>query len=496
MQILLKTTLTVLMLMTATQISADDTAITVYSTAAAGSISPQQFQSPSANIPGYAMVKQDRIIDIKNGQFELRFADVTSQIDPTTVSFTTPNNPGAAYVLDQNYQFDIVSTEKLLAKYVGQQVIVEHTSGGKNKTINGRLLGTNGGIIIQESNGSVITLSGYDSVAFPSLPGGLLTKPTLLWLLKGKKSGEELARVTYQTQGMTWWADYNLTLTEDGNQCRMDLSSWVSLLNQAGSSFKNTKLKLIAGEVNRVQPTPPRMRVEKSQRLSSIAEADTGFQEKSLFEYHLYTLPRRVDLPNNSTKQIELFPTVNSVECSKDLVFNGSQIFNHHYYSPITASNYLRSAKPKVKAFISFINSKDKGLGIPLPAGRIRVSQLDEADNSLEFIGEDIIDHTPRNETITIELGNSFDVVGQRKQTNIIVGKKEITETFEIKIRNQKETTTKVKVVEPLYRWSNWKVTSSSEKYTKQNSSTIDFEVKLKPEEEKVITYTVHYWWK
>jgi hypothetical protein len=130
-----------------------------------------------------------------------------------------------------------------------------------------------------------------------------------------------------------------------------------------------------------------------------------------------------------------------------------------------------------------------------LPAGRIRVSQIDDDDNSLEFIGEDIIDHTPRNETVTIELGNSFDVVGERKQTNIVVAKKEITETFEITLRNQKETSTKIKVVEPLYRWSNWKITNTSEKYEKQNASTIEFEVKLKPEEEKVITYTVHYWW-
>ncbi|MBL4660076.1 MAG: DUF4139 domain-containing protein [Alcanivoracaceae bacterium] len=485
----------VLMLMTTSQANADDTAITVYSTAAAGSISPSQFQNPHANVPGYAMVKQDRMINIQKGQFELRFSDVTSQIDPTTVSFSTPNNPGAAYVLDQNYQFDIVSTEKLLAKYVGQEVIVEQTSGGKNKTIQGKLLGTNGGIIVQESTGSVITLNSYDSVAFPSLPGGLLTKPTLLWLLNGKKAGDELARVTYQTKGMTWWADYNLTLKEDAGKCTMDLSSWVSLLNQAGSSFENTKLKLIAGDVHRAEPVYPQARRMVKSMSVNLAEADSGFQEKSLFEYHLYTLPRRVDLPNNSTKQIELFPSAIAVECSKDLIFNGSQIFNHHYYNPIMDRNYMRSAKPKVKAYVSFENSKKKGLGIPLPAGRIRVSQLDDADNSLEFIGEDIIDHTPRNETITIELGNSFDVVGERKQTNIVVTKTEITETFEIKIRNQKETPTKVKVVEPLYRWRNWKIEIASDKYTKQNSSTIDFDVMLKPEEEKVITYTVHYWW-
>jgi hypothetical protein len=487
---------TVFALMTISQVKADDTAITVYSTAQAGSISPQQFQNSNANVPGYAMVKQDRQITIKKGKFELKFDDVTSQIDPTTVMFSTPHNPGSAFVLDQNYQFDIVSTQKLLEKYVGQQVIVEQTSGGKNKTIEGKLLGTNGGIIVQENSGSVITLNKYDSVSFPSLPGGLLTKPTLLWLLNGQKSGEELARVTYQTKGMTWWADYNLTLEEEADKCHMNLSSWVSLLNQSGSSFEDTKLKLIAGDVHRASPNQPvRRQMVKSMRMDSIAES-SGFQEKSLFEYHLYSLPRRVDLPQNSTKQIELFPTASHVECNKELVFNGSQIFNHHYYNPIMDANYMRSTKPKVKAYVSFENSKKKGLGIPLPAGRIRVSQIDDADNSLEFIGEDIIDHTPRNETVTIELGNSFDVVGERKQTHIVVGKKEVTETFEITLRNQKETSTKVRVVEPLYRWSNWEITETSEKYEKQNASTIDFELKLKPEEAKVITYTVHYWWK
>jgi len=495
MKNLIKTT--VLILMTFTNTQAEDTAITVYSTAQAGSVSPNQFQHQGAHVPGYAMVKQDRMIDIEKGQFELRFSDVTSQIDPTTVSFSTPNNPGAAFVLDQNYQFDIVSTQKLMEKYVGQEVIVEQTSGGKNKVIEGKLLGTNGGIIVQESNGSVITLNKYDNVAFPSLPGGLLTKPTLLWLLNGKTDGEELARVTYQTKGMTWWADYNLTLKEDHGKCHMDLSSWVSLLNQAGSSFENTRLKLIAGDVHRADPNASVGRnAVKAMRMTTLAESDSGFQEKSLFEYHLYSLPRRIDLPNNSTKQIELFPSANNVECSKDLVFNGSQIFNHHYYNPIMDANYMRSAKPKVKAYVSFENAKKKGLGIPLPAGRIRVSQLDEADGSLEFIGEDIIDHTPRNEKVTIELGNSFDVVGERKQTNIVVGKNEITETFEVTLRNQKENSVNIKVIEPLYRWSNWEITESSDDYVKENASTVEFDVKLKPEAEKVISYTVHYWWK
>ncbi len=503
-------TASIMMIMTANTSTAEETpgsdsAITIYSTARPGAIDINRFQgNPYGNpaVPGYAMIKQERIVPLQKGRTELKFSDVTAGIDPTTVHFSTPDHPGIARVLDQNYQFDIVSTQKLMNRYLGQPVRVTYSSGGESNGISGTLLGTNGGLIIRKDSGEVVTLNNWDNVRFPSLPGGLLTKPTLVWLLDSKTGGREKIRITYQTTGMTWWADYNIVLDE-GTQaneetCKMDLSAWVSLINQSGADFDKTKLKLIAGDVHRATPAPmPRMMAVKSMAEGAMAE-DNHFEEKSLFEYHLYSLPRRVDLPNNSTKQIELFPAANGVECEKELVFYGGGRFGGYYGgSPNTGTHYNRHHKGKVEAFLTFSNSKDNGLGVPLPAGRIRVSQLDRADNSLEFIGEDIIDHTPRNETVTIKLGNSFDVVGERTQTDIQVDTKarRLVESFEITLRNQKDKPVTVKVIEPLYRWHQWRILKASDKYSKLDSAHIAFEVDIPAEGEKKITYTVRYDW-
>lgn len=499
-------TVGIMMIMTANTSTADtatetDSAITIYSTARPGAIDISRFQgNPYGNpaVPGYAMIKQERVVPLKKGRTELKFSDVTAGIDPTTVHFSTPDHPGIARVLDQNYQFDIVSTQKLMNRYLGQKVRVSFTSGNESGWLSGSLLGTNGGLIIQKESGEVVTLNRWDKVNFPSLPGGLLTRPTLVWLLDSKTNGPEKIRVTYQSTGMTWWADYNIVLDESDNGCHMDLSAWVSLINQSGADFDNTRLKLIAGDVHRASPAPVPQRIMVKIMAESATAGDEGFEEKSLFEYHLYTLPRRVNLPNNSTKQIELFPAVNGIKCQKELVFNGGGRFGGYYGSaPNTGTHYNRHYKGKVEAFVTFRNDTKNGLGVPMPAGRIRVSQLDKSDNSLEFIGEDIIDHTPRNETVTIKLGNSFDVVGERKQTDVQVDTKahRLIESFEIALRNQKDKPVTVKVIEPLYRWNQWKILKASDKYTKLDASHIVFEVTIPPEGEKKITYTVRYDW-
>jgi len=236
-------TVGIMMIMTANTSTADtatetDSAITIYSTARPGAIDISRFQgNPYGNpaVPGYAMIKQERVVPLKKGRTELKFSDVTAGIDPTTVQFSTPDHPGIARVLDQNYQFDIVSTQKLMNRYLGQKVRVSFTSGNESGWLSGSLLGTNGGLIIQKESGEVVTLNRWDKVNFPSLPGGLLTRPTLVWLLDSKTNGPEKIRVTYQSTGMTWWADYNIVLDESDNGCHMDLSAWVSLINQSGA---------------------------------------------------------------------------------------------------------------------------------------------------------------------------------------------------------------------------------------------------------------------
>ena len=230
----------------------------------------------------------------------------------------------------------------------------------------------------------------------------------------------------------------------------------------------------------------------------AVAEdaAAPAFEEKSFFEYHLYTLQRRTDLPDNSTKQIQLFPTARGIECEKELVFAPTLAWGWHGDYQLEQS-YGHFGKGEVNVFLRFRNDEDNGLGVPLPAGRIRVNQLDPADGSLEFIGEDTLDHTPRNEEVLIEMGEAFDVVGERKQTDFKVDTRghHLWETFEIKLRNQKDDATRVVVLENLYRMANWEIEDSSHRYTKDSSNRIRFEIEVPSEEEVVLTYRVHYTW-
>ncbi len=471
---------------------AEQTSVTIYSSASPGAFNLEQLSRDRANIPGYAMVRQDREIEIRKGAFELPFSHVTATIDPTTVTFSIPEDPDLAQVLDQNYQFDLVSTQKLMEKYLGEQVRVDYPNGQNNEQIEGTLLGTSGGLIIQRENGSVITLSNYSRVTFPALPGGLLTKPTLLWLLNGQKNTRATARVSYQTSGITWWADYNAVIAEDGTDCHMQLGAWVSIVNQTGADFFDTQLKLIAGDVNRVQPPQQNYAV----RSNVLAEAaDGGFQEKSFFEYHLYTLPRHVDLPDRSSKQIELFPTANEIACEKELVYNPTGLTRVSYNRPLTDRGYYARTQGKIETHLKFVNAKNNRLGLPLPSGRIRVNQVDTADGSVEFIGENVIDHTPENETIRIKLGHAFDVLGERRQSDISIGKNFIREQFEIELRNQKNAPVTVQVIEPIYRWSNWTITEHSHRYDKLDAGMIRFDVDVAAKKTATVKYTVLYEW-
>ncbi|WP_395374929.1 DUF4139 domain-containing protein [Marinicella sp. W31] len=471
---------------------ADKTAITIYSTASPGTLDAQQLAQHGSHIPGYAMVKQERTVPIKKGAFEYAFTDVSAQIDPTTVTFTIPENPEIAHVLEQSYQFDLVNTEKLLQKYIDQNISVTFNSGDSSKTIEGTLLSASGGLVLSANSGQIVTLNDWQHIRYPSLPGGLLTKPTLLWRLKGQKNGDYQSRVTYQTQGITWWTDYNLLLEEKNNNCSFDLGAWVTIINQSGASYAQAQLKLIAGDVNRV--SAPNVHPQVMMRSTAVAEEDTGFQEKAFFEYHLYTLQRPVDLLNNATKQLELMPAVSEVSCHKRLDFDFTRAGRFNHRRPITDRNYYLTSNAKAEVFIDFKNDTKSGLGIPLPAGRVRVNQLD-SDGSVEFIGEDLIQHTPKNEAVSIKLGEAFDVVGERTQQDFQLRQNGLSETFRISLRNQKTQTQTVRLTEHLYRWSNWSIQDASHEHKKANASSIVFEVKIAPESEAIISYTVDYNW-
>ena len=488
----------------------DSTALTIYSKATPGAIPPEiyqpgmrsQYNLPQLRqmIPGYAIVKQERPIELDQGRSTVRFTDVASQIDPTTVAFTSLTDPDGTSVLEQNYQFDLVSTAKLMERYLGRQITVERSTGDKIATFTGKLLSTAGGVVLQEPDGGVQVISGYSNVRFGELPGGLITKPTLVWDILTDRPGAHRTRVTYETKGIAWWADYNVVFAEgeNANQGVLDVGAWVSIINQSGATYGDAKLKLIAGDVHRApQPEPQHVYMKRGRALA-MAEAAPGFEEKAFFEYHLYTLGRPTTLPDNSTKQIELFPTARNVPCEKVLVYYGLPTGHRRFRpNPVTDRDLGVQSNKKIDIYLRLKNEEAVGMGMPLPSGRIRVSQLDPADGSLEFIGEDAIDHTPKNEEVLIKLGSAFDVVGERKQINFRIDTRRnwMEETIEIKLRNHKEEPVEVVVKENLYRWVNWRITDKSHTFEKIDARTVHFPVTVDKDGEVTITYTVEYTW-
>lgn len=482
----------------------DTTAVTIYSSAAPGAIPPEMYRPipgsgvPNAMaVPGYAMIRQERALTLANGRSTVKFTDVAALIDPTTVTFASLSDPRTR-VLEQNFQFDLVSTDKLLLKYIDKPITIERAVGNQAITVSGTLLSSVDGLVLKTNDG-IQALQGYTSVRFPELPGGLNTKPTLVWDILAPRAGEQRTRVTYQTGGITWWADYNLIFNEgkDANSGLLDLSAWVSIINQSGATYPDAKLKLIAGDVHRAAP-PPTPMYRKQMLEAAAASTDAGgFEQKSFFEFHLYTLGRPTTLPNNSTKQIELFDQARQIPAKKVLVYYGLNAPPYFAPNPATDRDLGLQSNKKVDVYLEFKNDKQYGLGVPLPAGRIRVSQLDAADTSLEFIGEDRIDHTPKDEMVRVKLGSAFDVVGERRQTDFAVDTKArwLEEAFEIKLRNHKDQPVDVLVKENLYRWSNWTILSKTHDFTKEDARTITFPVKVAKDGETIVRYRVRYTW-
>jgi len=474
-------------------LAAEDNSLSIYSSTVGYNINQNQNIRPQ-QIPGFAVIKQHKTMDFTKGRFELFYDDVSAHIDPTTVTFSTPNNPGAAIILDQNYQYDLVGSDSLLQKYIEKTITVSYDKGGEPSRVKGQLLSTEGGLILQKDDGSLITLRDWSEISFPELPGGLLTKPTLVWLLDSNTSKEQLVAINYQTAGMTWWADYILEL-DRAQDCQFNLSAWVSIINQSGKSFDDYALKLVAGEVNQasnnVHVSGSRMRQE------GYMVSDQSFQEESVFEYHQYTLPRRVNLPQNSTKQIRLFAPNEPIDCQRKLVFDPFNNRSFNYGKPVLDANYMNyinHKKTPVAAQINFQNTENNNLGMAMPAGRVRVNQAD-SEGHLTFIGADQIGHTANKQTASLYLGNSFDVNGERQQTNFTLGNRQIQESFEIKLSNGKKTTEHITVREHLYRWSNWTITDESHKHSKIDSNSIEFNVKIPAEGETTVKYTVLYSW-
>ena len=470
-----------------------DFALTIYSSAQPGQLDSARLAHAGPDLPGYAVVRDRRTLELQRGRAEVRFPYVAARMDPSTVTFESLTDPDGTRVLEQNYQFDLIGRERLLERYIGETLAVEQARGDALESTTGELLSAEGGLTLRLPSGELATFNDWSAIRFPALPGGLMTRPTLLWLVEAGRGGRHEVQVSYQARGLTWWADYNGVL-DTSRGCSLDLGAWVTLVNQSGAGFPHTRLKLVAGDVQRVEPPPaPVMYARAEMRADAQA---SGFRESALFEYHLYTLERRTDLPDRSTKQLELFPAAMDVPCTRQLVFTAIPARPLYGGSPALDGGFAGTTEGKVAAWLEFGNSERHGLGMALPAGRLRVSQQD-AEGSLEFIGEDVIGHTPRNETLRVRLGSAFDVVGERRQVAWQVDGKarQAEETVAIELRNRKQEPVEVVARDYLYRWSGWEITSASHDHQRRDALTVDFPVRIPADGTMTVEYTVRYSW-
>lgn len=447
---------------------------------------------------GFGLIKETRTLTLKSGRQTVAVEDVASMIEPSSVSIQSLSDKGSLRVLEQNYQYDLISPLAILNKSVGQKVRFVRQFGTQREVLEGTLISaptaivgtpeggnhqTYNGMVIKTDDGRIV-LNPTGEVEVSSVPAGLISKPTLLWDLESDKAGENTVELSYLTRGISWSSDYVFTIDASS---RGALQGWVTIDNQSGASFENAKLKLLAGDVQRAMPEMMQMaRGGAGGFAGNRAKAD--FQEETLFEYHLYTLQRPATVRNRETKQISLMEAA-SVPYTKKLILDATRQFGRYF--PGEGEVGTGVIKPQVR--VEFENKKDYGLGIPLPKGRVKVYQRD-ASGSVQLLGEDNIDHTPRDEKLSLVVGRSFDVVGERKRTNFQrINDHTVRETYEIEVRNRKETPERIFVVERS--WGDWKVLDKSQEFLKLDSNTLQFTVDLKPNEGKKVVYTIETKW-
>lgn len=439
-----------------------------------------------------ALVKDLRSLGLSAGLNEVRFGDVAALIDPTSVHFRSLTDPEGTVVLEQNYEYDIVDSAKLLRKYVDQEIDLVTQDG---QQYSGTLLSAADDVILQAADGqiTVVKLEQVKEFNFPALPEGLITRPTLVWRVESVAGGDQDVEVTYLTNGLNWQADYIVVLSDDDKA--LDLDGWVTLNNRSGTSYPEAKLKLIAGDIHRAPTADNAVEKEMLFEAAAAPAAAPQVEERAFFEYHLYEIQRPVTVKDQQTKQIE-FVTGSDVPAEKFFVYDGAQMPFRGYYQPVDDPNYGTASNKKVMVMLEFENGEEEGLGVPLPRGTLRVYKRD-VDGSTLLIGEDAIDHTPKDEQVRLYIGDAFDIVGERVQTDFKAEYDEdwIEESYEITLRNHKDEDVEVRVVEHMFRWNEWRILEESHEHIKTDAQTLEFRVPVEANGETVVTYTVRYEW-
>jgi hypothetical protein len=440
----------------------------------------------SVNITVYnsnlGLVRETRRLTLPPGRIALRFADVTAQIRPETVHLASLTAPASLRILEQNYQYDLLNPAKLLDKFVGKEITLVLRRYQNNtesfEPVQATLLANNGGQVWRINGQIVINPTNITEMRFPDLPKNLVATPTLVWDLENRESGPQNIEASYLTAGMNWRADYVLLVNADDT--KGDLQGWVTLTNNSGATFEDARLQLVAGDVNRVS----------DQRTYDMAGAmarkemsnESQFQEQGFFEYHMYTLQRPTTIRESETKQVSLLEAA-GFEVKKEFVVNGQ----HYYYAGYNSPG--QPIKEKVGVYVQFRNSQQNKLGMPLPAGTVRLYKKDDKGNQ-QFIGEDRIDHSPKDEDVRVKVGDAFDIVAERKQTDYKVIARNIYEyAYEIKIRNHKESAITVVVNEPI--GGDWEMLSSTFEAKKSAAFAAQFNVPVAKDGEATLSYRV-----
>jgi hypothetical protein len=468
----------------------------------------------------FAVVRQTLPLDLKPGANQFDVTDITAHLEPDSVILRDLKSGRDLHILEQNYRNDVASQARLLSLYEGKTIdfLMPDRQVRPGKIIRSgyvphyqaysaydqQYYQQQQAYVNAGSSEPIIEIDGKlqfglpGQPIFPALTNETILKPTLSWLLQSDRPGATNAEFSYVTGGMSWHADYNVVAPVNGNL--LDIVGWVTLDNQTGKTFGNAHIKLMAGDVNKLQPPGGfSMNGNFAMRVEAAAAPVPAVTERSFDEYHLYTLERPTTLYDRETKQVE-FVRASGIPSQRIYVYDGVKIDqNYRGYAMENIremENFGVQSNPKVWAMVEFKNSKENHLGMPLPKGRIRFYRRD-TDGQLEFTGENMIDHTPGDETIRLYTGNVFDAVGERKRTNFNIDRRArtIDESFEIKLRNHKKEPIEVRVVEHLYRWNNWEIINNSDQFKKLDSQTVEFRVQVQPDKEEVVTYTAHYTW-
>jgi len=476
--------------------------------------------SPALTIynQNFFVAREHLPLDLKAGVNHVNFSGMTAHLEPDSVILRDLTGR-PLQILEQSYRNDPVSQELLLSMFEGKFIDFQLQHGEKTEIIHGKIIrsgyvspsayyGQNYGYPQANSGQPIIEVDGVmrfglpGQPLFPSLGTDTILKPTLSWDLSTTQAGKSTAEISYVSGGMTWQSDYNLVVSDGPRNSGMnslDLVGWITMRNTSGKTFENARIKLLAGDVSKLSQgvVAGRMYAAEAKAMAQDAAAPV-VREKSFDEFHLYTLERPATLRDNETKQVE-FVRTNGILSQRLYVYDGAQFDQYGYYNSDQIRNdpgYGTAMNKKVWVMQEFKNSDTNHLGIALPKGRLRFYRRD-SDGSLQFVGENTIDHTPKDEMIRVYTGNAFDIVGERKRTNYRVdsNKNWMDETFEIRVRNHKKESANIRVVEHLYRWTNWQLTEQSHQFKKRDAQTIEFPVTVTPDGEQVITYTVHYSW-